>query len=165
MIAIGIDPGKSGALVCIRSDHGEAPEVLHEVTFDELGSGWWVPPVMTDLFRGLPRPDRVALEAPQAARTPTGMGHGTLGIGIRWGYLHALSCLSWPGADILTPAASTWTSILRDQPGEGKARSIALVSSRLPGLHLVWGRRRVPHDGLADAGALALWALARRPAA
>ena len=39
-----------------------------------------------------------------------------------------------------------------------KARSVAYVQARLPDLPLTWGRRRKPHDGLADAACLALWA-------
>jgi hypothetical protein len=46
--------------------------------------------------------------------------------------------------------------VLRDIPGEGKARAIARAA-QLPGLNLTPGRRRKAHDGLADAACLALY--------
>jgi hypothetical protein len=164
MIVLGIDPGASGGLVLLEAAD-PCPAVLDAIALDDLGPSWWAPGPMEDTIRRLPRrPDRIALEAAQAPRTGSGrVGRGGHKIGMRWGYLHAVCALTWPGALLWTPAASSWTAILRDQPGQGKARAVALCSTRLPGLDLTPGRRRKPHDGLADAGALALWALGRRP--
>lgn len=158
MIALGIDPGLSGAIVVLE-ESGPSVVVLAQIALDDLDRVWWTPAPMAATLRELPRPDRVALEQVQ---TRGGQG-GQMWAAVRWGYLHAVCCLLWPGASIWTPAASSWmASALRDQPGEGKARAVALVSSVLPGLDLTPGRRRKPHDGLADAGALALWAMRRR---
>lgn len=46
---------------------------------------------------------------------------------------------------------------------DAKARAVIACTQRLPNLDLTPGRRRKPHDGLADAGALALYAEMRRP--
>jgi hypothetical protein len=161
MIAIGIDPGKDGALVAVERD---GTDVLRaQLLFEDLGPEWWTPRLMAATFRDLEiSPSVVALEAAQAARAGGGgMGSGTLGIGSRWGYLHAVASLVWPGVPILVTAASQWTKMLRDVSGEGKARSVGYVSSRLPDLDLTPGKRRKPHDGLADAGCLALYGLGK----
>ena len=157
MIVIGIDPGKNGAVVAVEQD-GPHLVTLAQALLCDLSD--FVPPLIALLLRNLPKPDRVVLEACQAARTATGaVGGGSLKIGRNWGVLYACACLVWPGVDILVPYPQTWTRILRDQPGEGKARAVALVSARLPDLDLTPGKLRKPHSGLADAGALALYGL------
>lgn len=156
MIAIGMDPGRDGGLVAL-----DEREVLAALLWREVCPDGWVPQLVADAMRGLGlQPDRVALEL-YAGRAGEG-GGSLMKVGIGWGVLWTAAALVWPGALLLTPASSSWTTILRDQPGEGKARAVALVSSVLPGLDLTPGRRRKPHDGLADAGALAWWALRRR---
>jgi hypothetical protein len=61
---------------------------------------------------------------------------------------------------VIEPTPQSWQRvILRDIPGEGKARSIARAA-QLPGLNLTPGRRRKAHDGLADAACLALYGAA-----
>jgi hypothetical protein len=171
MISLGIDPGRDGAAVLVQQD-GHDLILLGSVLFADCLDPWTpttVRDVLADLANAIApvvgsRVDRVALEMAQAPRTAGGnTGSGVLGTGIRWGYLHSACCYLWPGASLWTPAASPWMAqALRDQPGEGKARAVALVQSRLPDLDLTPGRRRKPHDGLADAGALAIWALDRR---
>lgn len=158
MIAAGLDPGKQGGIVIVESE-GPALVVREQIMLDALGDGWWTPQLMAETLRSLPMPDRVGLEQVQIR---PGQG-GQMWTAIRWGYLHAACCYAWPGASMWTPTASAWMgSALKDQPGTGKDRAVALVSSELPWLDLTPGRRRKPHDGLADAGALALWALRRR---
>lgn len=172
MIILGIDPGRDGAAVLLDTS---APGlvVLGSLLWREVCPDGWAPTLVRDALLRLTRgyypaeagaihvPRRIVLEAGQAARAPGGQGAGSYRIGVGWGVLWTVCALTWPGADLLTPAASRWTTILRDQPGEGKARAIALVTSRLPDLDLVPGRCRKPHDGLADAGALALWGAER----
>ena len=63
------------------------------------------------------------------------------------------------GVRLLTPAPTTWQTIRKGVPGKGKEQSILCARQQLPGLELLWGRRQKPHDGLADAGCLALWGL------
>jgi hypothetical protein len=156
MIAIGIDPGRDGAVVAT-----DGTEIFGWLLWRQACPDGWVPGLVLDALRGLGlRPDAVALEL-YAGRGGEGRG-SLLTVGVGWGMLAAACAATWPGALLLTPASSSWTRILRDQRGEGKARAQALVSSRLPALDLMPGRRRVPHSGLADAGALALWALERR---
>lgn len=155
-LAVGIDPGRDGALVAVQSG-----AVLGTLLWREVCPDGWVPQLVARAMRDLDiLPSVVALEL-YAGRAGEGRG-SLMKVGIGWGVLWTAAALTWPSADLLTPASSSWTSILRDQPGEGKARAQALVASALPDLDLVPGKRRKPHDGLADAGALALWALRRR---
>ncbi len=159
MIAIGIDPGRDGAAVAVEQDE-LGLHVRGSFLLAEVCPKWWAPGLVALALDALPRPQRVALEL--VASRPVEGSATSRRAGIGWGVLWACVALAWPGAELLTPASSVWTRVLRDQPGEGKARAVALVSSLLPDLNLTPGRRRKPHDGLADAGAIAIWALRRR---
>jgi hypothetical protein len=67
--------------------------------------------------------------------------------------LHALY-----GVQLVHPR--TWQKrILKDVPGVGKGRAVLLCKQRLPKLALTPGRRRKPHDGIADAACLAMFGL------
>jgi len=55
------------------------------------------------------------------------------------------------------PKPQTWQTVLKGAPGKGKGRSINYVSKMLPELDLLPGRKCNPHDGLADAGVIAMW--------
>lgn len=56
-------------------------------------------------------------------------------------------------------APQSWQKVVCAGTGDPKARSVAAAQRMLPSLDLMPGKRRVPHDGLADAGCLALHAL------
>jgi hypothetical protein len=58
---------------------------------------------------------------------------------------------------VIEPTPQAWQRVvLRDIPGEGKARAVARAA-QVAGLDLMPGRRRKPHDGLADATCLAIY--------
>lgn len=146
MIVLGIDPGLDGALVVLDKiplyqkltaalcPDGYLPEAMAAAVTQALELG----AVLAVLERGGVRPGE-------------GISSGYK-IGVGWGL--------WRGilagrVRVIEPTASSWTrKMLRDQPGEGKERAIA-VASQIPGLHLTPGKRRKPHSGLADAACLA----------
>ena len=161
MIVLGCDPGKKGALVWIEETDGKVKTLL----VIELRHVVWQPRLIWAALEEAPVPDRIAFEAPQAARTAGGnMGSGTLGIGQRWEMLHTIFILLWPEARMWTPTATNWmAAALKDQPpGSTKDKTASLCQSELPDLELIPGRCRVVQDGISDAGAVALWGLARR---
>ena len=61
------------------------------------------------------------------------------------------------------PSRAGWHKVLSGIEGQdAKDRAVLLCQRELPGLDLYPGRRRKPHDGLSDAGAMALWARASK---
>ena len=152
---LGIDPGKDGAAVLLHHDglvHGllvaevvgtKRWEAVHtELTrwLREIHGTWHIDRAVLELHAGRPG------EGAASART----------IGIGWGlWLGALSALRVP---VILPTPQRWQkALLADLAGDPKDRSIAYCSQHLPNLDLTPGRRRKPHDGLADAGCLAMY--------
>jgi len=166
VIYVGIDPGKTGGGVAldaqgipvdwIAADHpdeGYAPKGIYWPT----RMAWWLRNVHDE--RG---PIRLAVLEKQQCRPmegrssilTTGRGQGL--------WEGALAALGIPF--VLVPPG-TWTRAIFGSMPKGtdrKARAVATSLSQLPGLELTWGRRRKPHDGLADAGCLALYAIKQR---
>jgi crossover junction endodeoxyribonuclease RuvC len=155
MNILGIDPGKNGAAVLLRDGShvhavlssellcGQSWEASHsEVTrwFRLLHSTWGLDLVVLERLGGRPG------EGATSART----------MGIGWGlWLGAASAL---GVPVIVPTPQRWQrEILADLAGDTKSRSVAWCRAHLPGLDLTPGRRRVPHDGLADAACLAVY--------
>ena len=160
---LGIDPGKDGAgvllqggiavgswltadlLVAVKA--GKAPDYSPERMWLHL----------CDVLSAA-RPDLAVLELP-AGRPGEGGGSARV-TGVGWGLWRM--ALAASGIPTITPASASWAKvILRDAPGEGKARAVHVALSRVPSLNLTPGRKRVPHSGLADAACLALYGLTR----
>lgn len=155
MNILGIDPGKDGAAVLLRDGShvhavlasellcGQSWEASHsEVTrwFRLVYTTWGLDLVVLERLGGRPG------EGATSART----------MGVGWGlWLGAASAL---GVPVIVPTPQRWQrEILADLPGDTKARAVAWCRAHLPGLDLTPGRRRVPHDGLADAACLAVY--------
>ncbi|HYF53930.1 MAG TPA: hypothetical protein VEA41_06700 [Salinarimonas sp.] len=159
-LTIGLDPGKDGALVAL-----DGMTVLAQVlTADLLLEKQYVPERLAEevrrvLLLGDPSSALVVLETPMVL--PGEAGRAGLTTGKGWGLWRGIFAAL--GIAVIEPAPSAWTrAMLRDAPGEGKARAVHVASSRLPGLNLTPGRRRKPHEGLADAAVLALYGQTRR---
>ena len=174
MIAGGIDPGKKGALVVLGPDHA----VLAWWAADHPEHGYvrgktYLPATMRASLAGvgdLDGPHLVGLEVQQAYPHEGRSSCFTTGFG--YGLWEGLVC--GVGLPYATPRPRAWqVAVLgpsRLVGDERKARAIKYCQARIPDLPLTWGRRRKPHDGLADAGCIAAWALqemckARPPAA
>lgn len=150
-VVIGIDPGKSGAVVALDD--------LGVVVASAMAGQWvlkgtgpsYVPRTMAD-FLTLIDADLVVIETQS---TRPGQSHAVV-TGYGWGlWVGIAAALNLAYVEV-SPAR--WTrAILAGAPGEGKARSIAVARSRVPGIDLTPGRRTKPHDGLADAACLALY--------
>ena len=85
-------------------------------------------------------------------------GTSMFSIGVGYGlWLGSIATLGIP-VQVVHPR--TWQKrILKDVPGVGKGRAVLLCKQRLPKLTLSPGRRRKPHDGIADAACLAMFGL------
>jgi hypothetical protein len=156
VIALGLDPGKDGAIVLL-----DGASVVAQVRIATLlrGARWHAAhPAVTGWIRSAVvehHPEVAALEL-YAGRPGEGRG-SMLTVGVGWGL--CLGALSALGVPVLTPTSATWTrDLLRGVAGEGKQRAICWASQAFFGLDLTPGRVATPHSGLADAACLARWA-------
>ncbi len=155
MNILGIDPGKDGAAVLIRDGAH-----VHAVLASELlcGPSWEAAHAEVTRWLRLVHAtwplDLVVLERVGGRPGEGATSARTMGVG--WGlWLGGASML---GVPVIIPTPQRWQrEMLADLPGDTKARSVAWCRAHLPELDLTPGRRRVPHDGLADAACLAVY--------
>lgn len=160
---IGVDPGAAGAIVAI-DDMGTI-HLAWTADGRGKGQGYFVAgdPDPIIVAEGL-RPLRdqgvvgVAMETPFALRA--GGTSTALTTGRRWGILYA--ALRFARIPLVTVTPAKWSADLfggkkGDDAKAKKAAAVRLVSERLPNLEMILPGCRTPHDGLADAAALALW--------
>ena len=161
-IYLGIDPGKDGALVAINDDGAVAGSFLTSrdftTTIGKSSKREYLASRMSYAIKclGGKHNIKLAVVEKQSARPGQGVS-STFSTGFGYGlWVGILAAHSIPFVEV---RPKTWTShILRDVPGEGKSRSVYAVMNRMPDLDLTPGLKRKPHDGLADAGCLALYA-------
>lgn len=149
MRILGIDPGIRGALVMIESS---SLEVLDYMFMPYDGKELDVSSVHRFVSNG--KPDLVILER-QIAMPKQGRS-GLFSLASGYGSLRAT--LVCAGVPYLTPLPNAWTKVaLAGVPGKGKSRNIAAAKRMFPKFNMSPGRRRVDHDGLADALMLAYY--------
>lgn len=151
---LGIDTGKDGAGVLLN---GSEPLAVFR-TKTLLIKGDYQPERMAAMIRSLK-----AEHGPIACVLEQAAGRGGEGLGsarkIGEGYGLWRGILAALEVPTLTPAPSAWAGVvLKDVPGDDpKARSIQVAMSRLPLLELVPEGCRKIHDGIAQAGCLAIY--------
>jgi len=143
MNVIGVDPGQSGGVAFVSDDTAEAipmPLVGKEVSGRELAS--WI---------GLRRPTLLVVE-----RVGSMPGEGVVssfkfgkGFGMILGVIEALGY----SYRLVTPQA--WKRAVLAGTSRDKLAAIGYVHQMYPGIDLTPGRKRTPHDGMADAVCLA----------
>lgn len=158
MIYVGVDPGLSGALVAVE-EHGIVEGVLlmprvkgSTGPLDGSRVHEWL-----RCWLGAHEAPRAALEAVQGRPA---QGRGSLMTGARnHGLLEGLLLAGGWRYEVVAP--TRWQRLMHvgTHDIDPKARSIQAARRLLPDLDLTPGRRSKPHDGLADAGLLALYAL------
>ena len=166
---IGVDPGLHGGIVAIN----EVSHCLFAWAADDPGRGDRIPGyAVGDIdARGLLHELRCLADtipvAVVAIETPLAFAAGgvtnALRTGQAWGQIRAvLAILDVPVFEV-TPAM--WSVTVLGKPPKGgwepKAKKQAAIDAcraRVPSLGLVLPGRRIPHDGLADAACIALWA-------
>ena len=164
-VVIGVDPGDKGAMVALDEDGQYVAHFTADERGDEVGyylDGDPNPLVVTSWIAGFKDRGvlRVVLETPFA---PGRIGtSNAITIGRRWGIHYAALRAARVPLVMVTPAK--WSAdLFGGKKGadakEKKAVAVRMVGERVPGLRLILPGCRVAHDGLADAAAIALWAL------
>lgn len=156
--AVGIDPGKNGAIVHLAiTPDGIVPVEAWLLRGYLIGTGkaavWDVARLARDLGH-LPASATVAIER-VGVRPGEGVS-GAFAFGFSAGMLRGL----FAAYDVLMPTPRKWQgAILADIPGEDTKAKAVVRASSIAGLQLVQPRCRVPHEGIADAACIALYAL------
>ena len=163
---LGIDPGLQGAMVGIDLDTGQP----FEASWADGEDGYIdrhrkvleaaYPAELARWARTWGPPELVVVEAVQL-RAHQGLApqaRAAYGIGIVVG---TVSALGWPRE---SPTPTHWHRVLSmpASPQDPKAPVIAWCARRFPQLDLFPGaRRKRPHDGIADAAAIAWFGVLR----
>jgi hypothetical protein len=156
---VGIDPGKDGAVVGVGDDGSiEIAQLTTDLTI-KIGKGTkreYLPREMHKVmqYAKFIGATKAVIEKQQAM--PKQGVSSTFSIGLGYGlWVGLLTALEIPIVEV-RPAA--WQKVvLKGAPGQGKGRAVYVVQQRLPALNLTPGKKRKPHDGLADAGCLTLY--------
>lgn len=155
MIFVGIDPGKSGAVLAIKS----TLEIILVADTPTLkgrkGREYDIPEMAATLRRAtLGRPCEVVIE--RVHSMPSQGVVSTFSFGMGYGiWLGILGALELPYRQV---RPSDWMKhLLKGMPGEGKERAILFARQMFPALELVPPGCRVARDGRADAACLAYY--------
>jgi hypothetical protein len=160
MITIGIDPGKKGAIVALD----ENASLIEAIAADEPGGycdgGEYLPRVLADWFEELKDSHkiRVVILEKQQARPMEGRS-SCFTTGYGFGLLVGVVASAKLPYRVVSPTKWTKDVLGGVKGSERKVKSVAHVQARIPELSLTWGRRKKAHDGLSDAGCLALWGM------
>lgn len=141
---IGIDPGKAGGIAYI-APNGQANARPMPILGKEI-DGHDLAVMLNEL-----RPDVVIIEKSQAmpGQGVTSMFNYGMGFGRLLGICEALGI----PYRLVTPQA--WKKTILAGTAKDKDAAISFVRRAYPGIDLTPGRKRVPHDGMADAVCLA----------
>ena len=157
MIYIGVDPGATGAIVALNGDRSVyfCFDAWDAELVKRLGERLGLGVASVVALAAIERQQYMA----KGGRRQGGKSAFSLGGGYGFwrGYLQAFYI------DIIEPRPREWQKYFFGSGtviSDPKKRSVREAQRRLPDLKLVPPGRRVPSHGRADAGLIALWALA-----
>ncbi len=141
---IGIDPGMSGG-VAILDEYGNVQAFPMPVKEKQIDIATLSLSVMFE---------DVELIAIEKVHAFPGQGVTSMfNFGVIYGMLLAWSYII--SDTVIEVSPRKW---MKNFPGEGKERSISFVQKNYPQVNLLPGRKKVPHDGMADAVCIAHYA-------
>lgn len=157
MRVLGIDSGLSGALVLLDTEGARVVEAIVAPTVKakggtryDVGAIW--------RFISTSQAGFACLENGGVRPGEGVVGAKTVG----WGLGLYEMALRAAGIPYELPTPQAWQKhAYVGVPGEGKERSVIACDRLLPGLNLRPGRKVKAHDGLADAGCIAIYAARR----
>lgn len=143
MKILGIDPGKSGALVFIETDESNPVATTYRMPL----AGKDIDAVEICHLIEEHQPDRAYMEKVHAmpGQGVTSMFTFGTGYGLMIGIMAALKL----PLSLVTPQA--WKKVVLSGTSKDKAAAIAFCRREYPSAILIPPRCRKPHDGIADA--------------
>ena len=162
MLRVGIDNGLDGAIVVVGHDRRLRlahimPTIQETKTRRSIDCA-----ALWDILIGITTdPDCFAVQEFAQAMPRQGASSGfTYGMSV--GAVRACLCASRIPFAVVTPGKWQRGMLGKTTAGD-KAQHVAAVRRLLPEMDLTPGKLRKPHDGLADAALMALWAWELRP--
>jgi crossover junction endodeoxyribonuclease RuvC len=159
-VFVGIDPGMTGALAAV----GEIGELLSVIPIPRVkgSTGPQDYHAIKEWFAAMKKLGKVEAALERVSVRPGEGVKSTLTAGTNWGFLKGM--LVAIGARYVEPTPQTWkkTLSLPKRSGadrkKGKEDAAVLAAQLFPGIDLTPGRKRIPHDGMADAVLIAEYA-------
>lgn len=145
MKVLGIDPGVKGALCIIDTDTNDIfthPISLLDGRIDVKAIGQF-------LFQH--KPDIAYIE--QVHGMPKHSSKGNFTFGLNHGLV--LACVYMLEIPTVFVAPVTWKILILGSRSVGKTESIQFTQNNHPQVNLLPGKKKVPHDGIADAVCIA----------
>lgn len=174
MLTIGIDPGAEGAVVALQWSCGK-PVAAWSLLLRHYRreGGCWDAAALTNniaalvAFQLTTAPlTAIAIETPPPVMGGAAGRAGLLSQGRAWGVVEACALIALDehlthGTALHRPLPKEWQQVgyrgIAGKRGD-KTRSLHAAALHIPCLDLAPKPLRTPHDGIADAGLLALWA-------
>jgi hypothetical protein len=159
-VFVGIDPGMTGALAAV----GEKGELLSVIPIPRVNgsTGPQDYHAIKEWFSSVKKRGKVEAALERVSVRPGEGVKSTLTAGTNWGFLKGM--LVAIGARYVEPTPQTWKKALSlpKRSGadrkKGKEDAAVLATQLFPGIDLTPGRKRIPHDGMADAVLIAEYA-------
>lgn len=156
MIFASVDPGKEGALVIGRTCLS-ALEIPKFYTLPYIGSevdGVTIAEILTShgveaLVIEKAQPMAKGGRRQGVSSTAATVGNQREIVGVAKGL----------GIPVYQVHPQTWKAVVLKGTTKDKAAAISFVRQAFPGVPLVFGSKRVPHDGVADAICIAVYAV------
>ena len=156
----GIDPGMTGGLAVLDED-GKLISVA-AIPRMNGSTGPQDYQAIKVWFSELRRMGDVHLALERLSVRPGEGIKGTLTAGTNWGFLKGMIVAI--GARYVEPTPQAWKKTLGLPKRSGKERkqgkedAVVLATQLFPGINLTPGRKKIPHDGMADAVLIAEYA-------
>ena len=159
-VYVGCDPGMTGGLAAVDQEgvlisvipiprvHGSTgPQDYHAIK---------------EWFASIKKMGKVEAALERISVRPGEGVKSTLTAGTNWGFLKGM--LVAIGARYVEPTPQAWKKVLGLPKRSGKERkkgkedAVVLATQLFPGIDLTPGRKRIPHDGMADSVLIAEYA-------
>lgn len=159
-VFVGIDPGMTGGLAAVSEEGG----LLSVIPIPRMNgsTGPQDYHAIKDWFASIKKMGKVEAALERISVRPGEGVKSTLTAGKNWGFLKGM--LVAIGARYVEPTPQAWKKALSLPKRSGKERkkgkedAVVLATQLFPGLCLTPGKKRIPHDGMADAVLIAEYA-------
>ena len=159
-VFVGIDPGMTGGLAAVD----EGGKLLSVIAIPRVNgsTGPQDYHAIKEWFAGVKKLGKVEAALERISVRPGEGVKSTLTAGTNWGFLKGM--LVAINARYIEPTPQSWKKALGLPKRSGKERkqgkqdAVVLATQLFPGINLTPGRKKVPHDGMADAVLIAEYA-------